>query len=289
MIGVMNKYERNMPSSELLRTFLAVVECENVTHAASELGRTQSAISVQLRKLEDTIGLRLFERQARGMRLTEDGRKLLPAARRVISELQRVGTLFAEPLRGRIRVGLPDDYCDTVLERALVDFKQRHPGVEVSARSGCTSGFGDAIRRNELDVAVCSGATVEAGERISSEPTIWAASSTFCVDLDAPVPLAILDRNCWWRDIPSNALDSVGVKWKVAYSSESFASIKSAIRAGLAIGVLPQSVLETSMAMLTEVDGFPPLEPSQRAILLGTEAPRELAAAMANAIRGAIN
>ena len=106
--------------------------------------------------------------------------------------------------------------------------------------------------------------------------------------MDAPVPLALLDRNCWWRDIPINALDSVGRPWKLAYSSESFASVRAAIRAGLAVGVLPQNVLEDTMRVLTKRDGFPPLAPSQRAILTSSEAPDELASAMASAIRNAI-
>ncbi|MEM8647163.1 MAG: LysR family transcriptional regulator [Pseudomonadota bacterium] len=89
-----------MSSSGHLRTFLTVVDSGNVTHAASILGRTQSTISVQIKQLEETLDARLFQRQARGVVLTEQGRKLLPAARRAMEEIQRVGDLFADPLRG---------------------------------------------------------------------------------------------------------------------------------------------------------------------------------------------
>ncbi len=284
----MNKEERLTRSSDLLRTFVAVANCENITHAADVLGRTQSAISVQTRKLEDTLEVRLFDRQARGMVLTEAGEKLLPVARNIMSELSRIGALFQEPLKGRLRVGIPDDYTETVLEKVLVDFAQRHPGVEVSARFGCTSEFPDAIRRGALDVAVVSEADVPRGSRIASEYNLWAAAPGFTCDLDRPVPLAILDRHdCSWRRFGSDALDAAGRKWRLAYASESFAGVKAAIRSGLAVGVLPRSLMEPSMRELRQADGFPPLPETERGILTSDKAPRDIAQAMADAIRSA--
>lgn len=285
----MQNYERLMASSGHLRTFLAVVESGNVTHAADLLGRTQSTISVQIKQLEETLAVRLFQRQARGVVLTEQGRRLLPAARRAMEELQRVGDLFGDPLRGQIRVGIPDDYDETILERLLVSFARRHPEVEIFAQSGCTSKFPDAIRTNKLDLAVCSGRSMGDGEPLSSEPNVWAARKGFALAPDAPVPLAILDRACWWRDIPTAALDTAQRSWNLAYSSESFASLRAAIRAGLAVGVVPRNTLEESMMVLTEREGFPPLPPSQRVILTNREAPEELTSAMSEAIVSAVH
>ena len=284
----MQNFERLMASSGHLRTFLAVVESGNVTHAADVLGRTQSTISVQIKQLEDTLRVRLFEREARGVKLTEQGRKLLPAARRTMDELQRVGDLFGDPLRGRVRVGIPDDYDDTILEKVLVEFARRHPEVEIFARSGCTSKFPEAIGQNKLDLAVCSGSKMSAGEPLCSEPNVWAAHDTLELAPEDPVPLAILDRDCWWREIPTNALDTTCRSWTVAYSSESFASVRAAIRAGLAVGVLPRNALESSMRTLTKRDGFPTLPPSQRVILTNPEAPAKLTAAMSEAIIAAV-
>ena len=283
----MNRNERYGPSIEALRTFLAVAECGNVTHAADRLGRTQSAVSVQIRKLEDGLNAHLFERRARGMALTADGRKLLPAARRTLSEVSHVQSMFAEPLHGRIRVGIPDDYDDTVLERALADFGQSHADVEIFARSGCTSRFVDAIRDNELDIAVISSPHATSGDVFSSEPTVWAASETFNLERDMPVPLAILDRDCWWRDMPANALEQCGRSWKIAYQSESFASLRAAVRAGLAVGTLPQSCIEAGMKVLSGKHGFPPLATANRVICISETAPADLTSAMADAIRKA--
>lgn len=283
----MNQTERYQLSSELLRTFLTVAESGNVTRAAALLGRTQSAISVQIRKLEEALSTRLFERQARGMVLTEDGRALVPSARRAITEIHRICTQFARPLRGRIRVGIPDDYDEMILERVLADFGRRHPEVEIYARSGCTAGFPNAVAAGDLDVAVSSGADIRPEDAFHSEPTIWAAGTDFALPPDAAVPLACLDRQCWWRDIPTDALDGISRPWKRAYVSASFASIKAAIRAGLAVGILPFGAVDRSMRVLGANDGFPALPPTRRTLLCGKTAPASLTEAMVEAIRGA--
>ena len=284
----MQNFERLMASSGHLRTFLTVVDSGNVTHAANLLGRTQSTISVQIKQLEETLDARLFQRQARGVVLTEQGRKLLPAARRAMEEIQRVGDLFADPLRGRIRIGIPDDYDDTVLEKLLVEFARRHPEVEIFAHSGCTSKFPDAVNSGKLDIAVCSGRSMGAGEPLSTEPNVWAARDTFELAPSAPVPLAILERDCWWRDIPTSALDNARRSWTLAYSSESFASVRAAIRSGLAVGVVPKNTLEPSMKIMGKREGFPPLPPSQRSILVNPDAPGDLTSAMSEAVVAAV-
>lgn len=284
----MQENELNVPSSEHLITFLTVSECLNVTHAADRLGRTQSAISVQIRKLEEFLDTRLFERQSRGMVLTDDGCKLIPVAKRAVGELQRVGALFRQKLEGRIRVGIPDDYSESILEKVVTEFAQRHPAVEIFTRSGCTSKFPEAIRRMELDMAVHSGPDIDDADVIAEEKNVWAAADTFEFDQNAPVPLALLIRECAWRTIPTDALDKAKIDWKVAYASENFTSIKAAIRAGLAIGVLPTCLVETGMRLLDRREGFPPLPVSRRGLIIGNHAPSALAEAMTNAIQFAI-
>ncbi|MBX2854844.1 MAG: LysR family transcriptional regulator [Rhodobacteraceae bacterium] len=282
----MIKQERLAKCGDALRTFVAVADCRNITHAATALGRTQSAISVQIGKLEETLEVRLFERQARGMTLTADGEKLLPVARNIMSELSRVGALFEDPLRGRLRVGLPDDYAETLLETVLFDFSQRHPMVEVSARSGCTSGFPDEIRRGALDVAVVSHADIPGSAPLAPEPNLWASAPSFSCGPDRPAPLAVLERgNCSWRHFGADALETAGRAWRVAYISESFAGVRAAIRSGLAVGVLPKSLMEPALRELTESEGFPALPLTRRGILMSQHAPQEVAQAMVDAIR----
>ena len=289
MILDMNKIERLIPNSDLLSTFLIVVECENITHASDVLGRTQSAISVQISKLEDLLAVRLFDRQSRGMKLTDDGLKLLPVAEAVVAELKKIPLLFEEPLQGSIRVGIPDDYTETILETILMDFSKRHADVQIFARSGCTSTFPEAIKKNELDIAVHSSLFSKDGDFFSSEPNIWVASKNFTFDRQDPVPLAILDRSCEWRSLPTKALNEVGRKWFQAYSSENFASLKAAVRSGLAVGVIPKSAKCASLKELSGKDGFPKLPPSNRRFLINDKARPELVEAMVDALKSAAN
>lgn len=284
----MNEIERAPANSEHLRTFVAIAECANLSQAAQRLNRTQSAISVQLRKLEQSLGVPLFERHARGMTLTPSGETLLPAARRALTELDRATRIFDKPLAGRLRVGLPDDFDDTVLEHALAAFSARHPGVEIVATSGCTAAYGEAVRRRELDLAISSGPTRTSGPALTSEPTVWACAPSLTLLDDLPMPLALLDRGCWWRSLATDALDRAGRPWRVVYKSASFASVRAAVRAGLAVAPLPAGCVEPGLRMLGEADGLPPLPAAHRAILVSDTAPKDLADAMAEALRQAV-
>ncbi|MEM1275740.1 MAG: LysR family transcriptional regulator [Pseudomonadota bacterium] len=274
-------------NSELLRSFVSIAENGNLTLAAGRLNRTQSAISVQLRKLEADLGVSLFDRSVRGMKLTDAGERLLPRARSILAELRDASALFETPLSGVIRVAVPDDFDDFILGRMLARFSKAHPGVDVIARSDCTAGFLSAIQRGELDIAVYSGAKNREGETLGTERTIWAARQGFEVAPDAPVPLALLDRSCWWRDLPTNALSSIGRDYTIAFRSHSYASIRAAIKAGFAIGVLSEPSFEPGLTELTARDGFPELPVSRRSILRREGAPEALTAAMADAIHAA--
>jgi DNA-binding transcriptional LysR family regulator len=289
IIDYMNKIERSISDGELLRSFLVIAESGNLTRAAERLHRTQSAISVQLRKLEDGLGASLFKRHVRGMRLTAQGETLLPVARQAVAELERVAQLFREPLRGRIRVGIPDDFDETVLEHVLAAFAARNPGVEVIAISGCTSGYLEAVHRGELDIAVHSGPDLPSGAVLSTEPTVWACSQDYLIAPDEPVQLAILDRDCWWRDLPTAALAKAGREWRVAYQSASFPGLRAAVRAGLAVAPLPQRSIEPGMRVMAAKEGMPDLPKSFRSMVISEQAPKGLAEAMADSIRSSIS
>jgi DNA-binding transcriptional LysR family regulator len=284
----MNKIERMAVDSDLLHTFVVIAECRNLTIAAGRLHRTQSAISVQLRRLEDALGVSLFNRTSRGMRLTPAGETLLPRARSVCDEVAGVGRLFQEPLRGSIRVGIPDDFDANVLEKVLADFARSHPGVNVIASSGCTSAYPAAVKEGVMDIAVCSGPENPDGDLLGTERTVWAASAGMHLAPDQPVPLAILDRSCWWRNLPSDALSAAGRAYTVAFLSSSFASLQAAIRAGFAIGAVPENCLCPETVALSKRDGFPPLPSSCRFILTSQNAPPDLTKAMRRAIRSAL-
>ncbi|MGI9433653.1 MAG: LysR family transcriptional regulator [Geminicoccaceae bacterium] len=174
----MNKAERLFTDSNLLRSFVEITDCGNLTLAASRLARSQSAISVQIRKLEMELKTSLFVRDGKGMSLSANGEKLLPAVRRVLSELAKLKPLFETPLNGRIRVGIPDDFDEGVPERTLADFARTNPGAEALATSGCTAVFPNAIRKGDLDIAVYSAPEGIPGKTFLEQKPVWVASET---------------------------------------------------------------------------------------------------------------
>ncbi|MEL6410888.1 MAG: LysR family transcriptional regulator [Pseudomonadota bacterium] len=283
----MNKYERQLLNPDLLRSFVAIAEYGNLTVAAAQLYRTQSAISVQLRKLEEELGVSLFQRSNKGMVLSEAGEKLLPKAQNILTELAATSALFSEPLSGRLRIGVPDDLEGSVLETVLMRFSRQHQGVNVRATCGCTSKFPDAIKSGALDVAVYSAPGNELGRHLFECRNIWAASSQHVPDRDAPVPLAILERDCWWQDAPKTALDVIERPYEIVFRSSSFAGVKSAIKSGLAIGILPDNSLEGDVIELGPDLGFPLVPKTNRSILISEAADPALTEAMADAIQAA--
>ena len=273
--------------SDLLRTFLAVARHGNVTRAADGLHRTQSAISVQIGRLEQRLDTKLFHRQARGVSLTESGESLRVAAERIVGELDRTAAAFcASPIGGQVRIGIPDEYGSAVLPDILAAFAARHPAVEVSVQCGFSTAFPRAIARGDLDLAVFAGdCGSEDGPVLFEEETLWVSAKGFHAASDTVLPLALFDRACWWRDAALEALDRAGFRHRLAYSSESVAGVKAAIAAGLAVGVLARSTVEPSMRVLGAADGLPALPRSSLTLLEGGRADRPAHAAMAEAIR----
>lgn len=285
----MNKIERSIPrlDSEILRSFIAVAEHGNITRAAEDLFRTQSAISVQIKRLETEIGQSLFIRQARGMVLTPAGERLLSQARRIVTMLDQTAADFAgAPLSGHVTVGIPDDYGSDLLATILADFANRHPAVDVSITCGFSVGFAKAVKRGKLDIAVYAGPQEGAeGEVLLTEQTVWAGSPTLTLPRDTPLPVALFDRTCWWRDAALKALDDAQIPYRAAYTSESVEGVKAALKAGLAVGILARSTVEPGLHILGHDDGFPPL-PASNLMLLTKQGDRSPAQrAMCEAIR----
>lgn len=280
----MNEIEHNVIGSDLLRSFLIIAETGKLTQAAHRLGRTQSAISVQLRNLEDHLGTTLFERSTQGMTLTNAGERFLPRAQATLSQLQDLGRMFDAPLQGRLRIGIPDDYEGRILTQALARFIRLHPDVDVTALSGCTTSYPEALRNGHLDMAVCSGPEPLGNMHISTEQAVWATAKDARIDTMTPLPLAVLDRACWWKSIPTNALREADRDFRIAFRTESFGSLVSALKAGFAVGVLPASCLTKDLRILGAPQKLPKLPRFRRSILFSQSEPDRIARSMAQII-----
>ena len=259
--------------TDLLRTFLTVARHGNVTRGAEALHRTQSAVSIQLKRLEESLAARLFRREPRGVSLTEAGERLRAAAERIVGDLdETVRTFRADPTGGLVRVGIPEEYGAEVLPTVLADFSARFPAVEVFVRCGFSVEFPEAIRRGELDLAVFADCRSfgQPGTLIRN-PMAWVASRPWRCRDEEPVPLALFDRACAWRDVAIQALEDAGQPYRIVFSSESTAGIKAAIATGLAVGVLARSTFESSMVVLGREHGLPPLPDSVLLLLRGSD------------------
>ncbi|MFO1201009.1 MAG: LysR family transcriptional regulator [Tabrizicola sp.] len=251
-----------------MRSFLAVADLGSVTAAAGRLFRTQSAVSLQVKRLEESLGQPLFERQARGVVLTPRGEQLVPYARRIVALLDEAAIALREkPLVGPVRVGIPDEYSGTVLPRVLAAFDERHEGVQVSVRVDHSTALTRALEADEIDLGVMyDWAYVLEGEVLCIDPTVWVTSVTHGQHLRRPVPVAVYFRSEWSRDYAELSLDRQGIDWRAAWSCDMAGGFRVAVMNGMAIAPLSRSTIPAGCRELTGEDGFPIVD-SARVVL----------------------
>ncbi len=244
--------------SDLMRAFLAVAETGSLTHAADRIGRTQSAVSMQIKRLEEALGQPLFTRLPRGVALTPRGEQLMPYARRVTSLLEEAAVALREkPLTGPVRVGIPDEYVGTFLPRALALFDERHPDVEVSVRCDFTDPQIKALADDLIDLAVVYESSDTASEVLGVDPTVWVTSTVHAQHLRRPVPVAMFFASDWCRDYCIRSLDMNAIAWRTAFECDTASGMRMAACAGLAIAPLSRSTIPPGCRELTAEDGFP--------------------------------
>lgn len=270
MAGIRKSDDAMYPplESDLLRVFVAVAQAGNVTHAGEKLGRTQSAVSMQVRKLEEAVGMALFERGPRGVALTVEGMRLLPYARRIVGLVdETTAAMRTLPLDGPVRVGIPEEYNQTVLPNALAAFAETHPGAEVTVFCGYTAQQMEALEADELDLAIIfewDGGI--SGELLAIDPTVWATSVTHNLHLERPVPVAFYRRSVWCREFAQRSLERHAIPYRVAFTSDTSGGLRSAVASGLAIAPLARSNIPPGARELTAADGFS-LVDSSRVVL----------------------
>ena len=275
--------------SDLLRTFVAVADTANFTRAAHAVGRTQSAVSMQMKRLEEMVGSALFERGPRGVTLTRRGNELLSNARRVVALIdETAASIAAPPLGGQVRIGIPEEYGATVLTRALSVFSKAHRQVEVLVRYGSSPRQMDALQRGDLDLAVIFEWESEPrGEVLMVDPTVWTVSETHHVHEERPVPIALYESQGWCTDFAIELLDKRNIEYRIVYRSGTGGGLKVAVSSGLAIAPLSRSNIPAGCRELTEADGFGVIDSSKVVMYRRASASGEAVGAMAEAIRDA--
>ena len=269
--------------SDLLRTFLAIADTGSVTAGAARIARSQSATSLQIKQLESVIGRPVFRRHGRGVALTPEGEKLLPVARRVTETLDSsLADLRGESLRGRLRIGIREDHGGMALTRIIADFGARHADVDLQIQCALGATFPSALSSGALDLAVFEVPEPEAGDIVlRSDSLIWMRSrGRDFADAD-PLPVAVFDLDCWWRDIALASLDKAGRRYRIVFTSESVASVRAAVRAGMAVGLLNAAEDTFGLIRMTGLDSA---HRSHLVLRHAPAAPAPLCTAMAEAI-----
>jgi DNA-binding transcriptional LysR family regulator len=269
-----------------LRTLIAIADTGSFTRAADVVHKTQSAVSMQMKRLEERVGRELFAKDGRAAKLTEDGERLLDYARRIVRLNTECITSFSDAcLSGRVRLGVPDDYADRYLPEILARFTESNPQVEVTVVCEPTPILVECIQHGGLDLAIITHAsTLHASEIIRHERLVWVTSARHAVHEQETLPLALGRPTCNWRQAATERLEAQNRAFRVLYASWNSSAVGAAVLAGLAVGVLPESAIRPGMRVLGPSDGFPAL-PSVKIALVRN---RHEESALADALAGHI-
>lgn len=267
---------------DLLRSFVSVVDAGGFTRAGERVHRTQSTVSQQIKRLEDTLGRPLLERNSKQAKLTEEGERLLTYARRILALEQEARDVVGRPMtEGVVRLGIPEDFAAYRLTELLSDFSRSRPSLRLDVRSGQSSQVRALLERGELDLALFKRNAGQ-GRALAAWPERlhWVTSRQHPVDLRRnPVPIAVAEQGCLYRNRLIHAIESVGRTWHIAYTSPNLASIQAAVSAGLGISILPEVAIEAEHKVI-DADGFAPITDTEIALMItdhASPAARQLA------------
>ncbi|MCG8393361.1 MAG: LysR family transcriptional regulator [Pseudomonadales bacterium] len=257
--------------TEILRSFVAIAETESFTQAAAEVFRTPSALSMQIKRLEEQVGHQLFVREARRVTLTGEGEAMLGYARRLLKLNQEAISHFTAPeLEGTVKMGTPDDIGTRILPQVLTQFSRSHPAVKVNVIVGRSIDMMKQLDAGKLDlvlITIGKHSRPARGEIVHSEPLVWAGAQSGIAVTQSPLPLALASQGCPWRHMALEALDRSRHRYRVAYTSEHCAGQEAAMQADLAIGPFPLSLIQPPLQQLGDEYELPPLGDYQIAMV----------------------
>ena len=260
---------------ELLRAFVTVVECGGFSAAAERLGRGQSAISLQIKRLEERLGVTVLTRSPRHLSLTSEGELILDHARRMLALNDELMARIGEPaLSGVVRLGAPEDFATTHLPNVLARFARSHPGVSLEVTCELTLQLLERFSAGGLDLALVKRepAGFSSGVRVWREPLVWVGAARELPLVGQSLPLAVSPAPCVYRKRATSALDRENRRWRIAYTCGSLAGTLVAVRAGLGITVLPKEMVPTDLVILEGEDlRLPALAETEMALI---EAPQ---------------
>jgi DNA-binding transcriptional LysR family regulator len=244
-----------------LRTLVAIVETGSFTKAAAKVNLTQPAVSLHIKRLEDQVMRKIFDRDARRVALTQDGEILYAYARKILALHSEAETAFEDSeIGGCVRLAAPEYYDSKVLASLLAHFARKYPEVKLEVKIALGPEIEAAIEEGEVDVAILNYEVGQADDPIlDQDKRVWAASADFCYSPDKPLPLVLFPNFCDWRKLATNLLDQHEIAWTVVLSSGGVAGLIAGIEAGLGVSVLPEKALSGSLRDVGSLYGLPVL------------------------------
>ncbi|HEX7919629.1 MAG TPA: LysR substrate-binding domain-containing protein [Bradyrhizobium sp.] len=251
---------------DVLRTLITAYRLGNFSRAAAKIGRSQSAVSQQIRKLEEQIGQPLFVKQGRGLALTEAGELILTYAHRILDlNDEAVEALRNRALEGVVRFGLPADFAEVWLPAALAYFKQAYPAVRIEAVVDRNRLLLQQLDGGDLDLVLAlDNDTRGDAQPVATLPVVWigSASAGPSWHQGESVPLAVYEAPCFFRQRAIAALDRAGIAWRIAFSSPSLPGLWAAVEAGLGVTLRTAVALPDQLRALPAGAGLPPVPAS---------------------------
>jgi len=227
-------------SSELLRTFVAIVEEQGFIRAAERLHKTQSTISQQVRRLEQELGVSLFRADGRKRALTLEGEVMLGYARRLLAmQEEAFAAVSRQQVPTELRIGVSSSLSDGLLPDLLARFNRRYPAVRLSVQTAFSEDLDTEFEAERYDLVLKLGQAggTGGGELIGTDPLIWIGAPGYQWSREAPLPLVLIEERCLFRKAAQVALDAEGIAWRVTYQTRSFSSLMAAVSAGLGVSI----------------------------------------------------
>ena len=263
-MNIAPKIQTPLLDLDLLKTLIVISETGSFSAAAEVVLRTPSAISMQVKRIEEILGQQVFRRAARSVTPTEDGEMLIAHARRVLALNRDIVAKFIAPeVFGVVRVGALDHAAEQFLPMVLRRFSETHPGITVDVTIENSAPLLEKIRRNELDIAIITSGSTDATskevEQLYSEALVWAGLKNGIAAEQNPLPVSVWEEGCVWREAGLSSLEGQGRDYRITFKSAYISGQKAAILADLAVAPLPASACEGSIIPLGPEYGLPAL------------------------------
>lgn len=263
---------------DLLKAFVSVADHRSFTRAARALNRTQSAVSMQIKRLEQVIDAALFVRNKANVVLSSAGEGLLVYARRILLlNDEALSRLREGAIEGVVRIGVMDDYGSVVMPPLLSRFVSRYSGIHVEMETGLTGAMIGRLGKSfDLVIAMHPESSGE-GQFLRREQAIWAGGVSHAAETFDPVPVALYPQGCLFRKWATEALDRAGRPWRMAFVSHSLAAVEAMVAQGLAVTVMKSGTFPSTLRALSDREGMPELPAADIRLHRASDLPRPAA------------